>query len=73
MAALHSGDPEKRSVIKVVISPKGLHAPPAFAATTILFVLVPKVILSMVIKTVDKIRAVVKLSATGLIKRPMLL
>ena len=54
-----------------MISPKGLHAPPAFAATTIFIAPGTKKSLfsfSIVINTVDSIKAVVKLSATGLIK-----
>src|SRR5690606_26685751 len=57
--------------ISVVISPKGLHAPPAFAATTMFIAPGTKneaLLLSIVIRTVDNIRAVVKLSATGDIK-----
>ena len=58
--------------IKVVISPNGDHAPPALAATTILIAAGTRKALlsfSMVTNTVERIRAVVKLSATGEIKK----
>ena len=54
--------------IKVVISPKGLNAPPAFAATTILtqLILVKFLLPFPTAKTTEHIvRAVVKLSAMG--------
>ena len=57
--------------IRVVISPNGDQAPPAFAATTILIAPGTKkafFFCSIVINTVDKISAVVKLSAIGDIK-----
>ena len=57
--------------ISVVMSPNGLHAPPALAATTTLMPLGTRkalFLLSMVSKTVDKIKAVVRLSATGEMK-----
>ena len=53
------------------MSPKGDQAPPAFAATTTFTALGTRksfLVLSIVIKTVDKIKAVVKLSATGEMK-----
>ena len=57
--------------ISVVMSPNGLHAPPAFAATTMF--IAPATIkfalfLSIVKSTVERMSAVVRLSATGLIK-----
>jgi len=57
--------------IKVVISPNGDHAPPAFAATTMLTAAGTTnalFSLSIVINTVERISAVVKLSAIGEIK-----
>ena len=57
--------------IRVVISPNGLKAPPAFAATTMLIQAIPiKAGLSAptAITTAHIISAVVKLSATGEIK-----
>ena len=58
--------------IRVVMSPKGLKAPPAFAATTILiqarlinFTLLPPTAMT----TAHSSRAVVRLSATGEIKK----
>ena len=57
--------------ISVVISPKGLHAPPALAATTIFMADGTRKSLffaSMVISTVESISAVVRLSAIGEIK-----
>ena len=61
--------------ISVVISPKGLQAPPALAATTILTnagtinFLLPSLTASA---TVDISRALVKLSATGERKKVMI-
>ena len=58
--------------ISVVISPKGLNAPPALAATTILIQAIPiKAGLSAptAITTAHMINAVVRLSATGEIKK----
>ena len=57
--------------IRVVISPNGLHAPPAFAATTMFIAPATRkfvLVLSIVKRTVERIRAVVRLSATGLMK-----
>ena len=54
--------------IKVVISPNGDHAPPALAATTMLMAPGTKnalFSLSIVNNTVERISAVVRLSATG--------
>ena len=74
---IEAGNRNKKSVkepfpavqaINVVISPNGDHAPPAFAETTILIAPGTKksnLFFSIVIKTVAKISAVVKLSAIG--------
>jgi len=54
--------------MSVVISPNGDQAPPAFAATTMLIALGTKnslLFFSIVIKTVDSMSAVVRLSAIG--------
>ena len=53
--------------IKVVISPKGENAPPAFAATMFISPGTIKALLPLpaTITTVPRIRAVVKLSAIG--------
>ena len=66
-----NGDLPAAQTISVVISPNGLHAPPAFAATTMFIAPATRkfvLFLSIVKRTVDRISAVVRLSATGLIK-----
>ena len=57
--------------IKVVISPKGLNAPPAFAATTILIQAIEinfGLEMPTAITTAQRTKAVVRLSASGDIK-----
>ena len=66
-----NGDLPAAQTISVVMSPNGLHAPPAFAATTIFIAPATRkfvLFLSIVKRTVDRISAVVRLSATGLMK-----